>query len=542
MTEYIGTSQILDANGVPFAQPNRIFDPFEPEGVYGFSVSGGVVQEERDKSLSTTLQRGIEFRKMLDDNPVIAGVYLTFMFLMGQVVWRFEPPEGLENDFEAQYYAAFFNSCIEDMGEEDGGGDFKEALRSLFEAFWFGYSVNEMIFKKRHGDHPDARFRSLYTDHLWGFRQFAPRKPGTIERWIFDRFYNVIGCVQQTETMGTYVIPADRFFMVRFRSTTGNPEGNGFLRSAYRMHWNGQQIEDYQLDGLRMNLAGFPVGTVPAEALTTGSTTQQRQVAKYMSKLLKGIQARKVGAALVPAETDREGKPSGISLAFQTTGGNMDDSSKALERTDKLTAMALMANILMIGMQQQGSWALHSSATSLTTLALNDMLKYIVTALRRPVRVVGRWNGFTQSKLPIATFSDIEPEGAWSLLKEVATAASGPLLTWSGEDEAWLRKKMGAPMRTPEVTTGAAADPGHAADPTGEPEPAQSVEKDGRKGMIDAARVAKVLDVSRNVVIGLIARGTLRGSKVGGRWKVTVDSYEEYLRGLTAGPIEPETA
>ena len=93
--------------------------------------------------------------------------------------------------------------------------------------------------------------------------------PGDPKRWIFDTSGGVQGIVQLAPPYYQNVtLPIEKCLLFRTTTVKGNPEGRSMLRNAYRPWYMKKRIEEFEAIGVERDLAGLPVGKVPASTST----------------------------------------------------------------------------------------------------------------------------------------------------------------------------------------------------------------------------------------------------------------------------------
>ena len=78
----------------------------------------------------------------------------------------------IQEDATAKAEAEFLESCMGDMEKS-----WMETINDILSFLPYGYSVHELVFKKRRGIHSrDRRFRSKSSDGRWGWRKPPNRR------------------------------------------------------------------------------------------------------------------------------------------------------------------------------------------------------------------------------------------------------------------------------------------------------------------------------------------------------------------------------
>ena len=116
---------------------------FGEVGSTGLVQYGGEVREDFLRQLQG--KRGYStYREMSDNPPVIGAVLYSIEMLVRGVEWTVSPAD--PNDQRAVDEAAFVSECMTDMSHS-----WPDTLSSILSMLTFGYSYNEIVYKRRLG-------------------------------------------------------------------------------------------------------------------------------------------------------------------------------------------------------------------------------------------------------------------------------------------------------------------------------------------------------------------------------------------------------
>lgn len=339
---------------------------FRELGTSGLKQSGGTLSEEFYRKLRWP-QAGQIYQEMSSNDPVIAAILFCCRMLMRKVDWNVESCADTAADQEC---ADFVQSCLGDMSET-----WEAFIDDLMSYFTYGFSYHEIVYKKRTGPNKDASKNSFYTDGRIGWRKLPSRRQTTISRWEFDVDGGLKGAYQQTDNKEIF-LPIERCLLFRTTNWLGNPEGVSFLRGAYRPWYFKKHIEEVEGIGIERDLAGLPVITAP-EGVDLNSTDDP-----------KAIEARNAAMKLV--SSIRRDRNDGVVMGYgwdiklMSTGGSRQfDTNAVINRYDQRIAITLLADIIMLGADKVGSFALAKVKQSLLATALDAQLQDVCGVLNR---------------------------------------------------------------------------------------------------------------------------------------------------------------
>lgn len=321
----------------------------------------GVFNEEFLPELSGI--RGVKtYREMLDNDDTIGAIMFAIKMLIRQVKWHIEPGGDSAKDREA---AEFVESCMDDMQNT-----WTDTISEILSFLAYGWSFHEIVYKRRMGKTKNRKTSSKYSDGLIGWQKIPPRAQDTLYRWEYDDKDNLIGMTQQPPPdYGLLTIPISKAMLFRTESIKDNPEGRSILRNAYRSWYFKRRIQEIEAIGIERDLAGLPVLHAPDG------------VDIWDDKDRVGI----YNAALTPwSRTSAERIEMGLffqldmKLKLLSTGGTRQfDTNAIINRYDAKIAQTVMADFIMLGHEQTGSFALSEDKTELFAVALGAFLDVI---------------------------------------------------------------------------------------------------------------------------------------------------------------------
>lgn len=431
------TRTVKKAAPPPAADPARAA-PMVELGNTGLQYASGMVQEEWLHQLKGV--QGIRaLREMSENDPIIGSILYAIEMLLRPVTWTVEPGGESPEDERA---ADYLGSLWDDMSHRSSG----------FISEWmatpvFGFSVFEICLKLRASDNAKPGLASQYTDNLIGVRKLAIRHPATLDRWIFDEAGGIQGMIQRAAPRWAPVsIPIDKLLLFSTLQRKGNPEGTSLLRRAYTSWYRKKKLEHIEAIGIERNMAGFPLIYFPPEwSSDTGYSSKVAEVQEIARRIKVDEQA---GLAL-PSLFDAEGNRTLEFTLVATSGKQGADISPIIERYDQRMAMSVLADVILLGHEKVGSFALADSKTNLFTVGLGALLDDIRDVLNRHlVPRLMRMNGFKVEKYPKFQHSDLETVDLVALgdyITKLASAGAPLFPSEEGKLERHLYRVAGLP-------------------------------------------------------------------------------------------------
>lgn len=329
---------------------------FKQLGVTGLRRYGPYVYEEFLPELRWP-QAGRIYQEMADNDAVIGAVmYLAEMLIRG-CTWEVKACGSSDVDIEA---AKFLRECMNDM---DMSWD--NTICEILSMMVYGFSFHEIVYKIRRGpEETNSKYRSKYSDGRIGWRRLPCRAQTSLAEWEFDDDGDVRAFIQRCEpNFDTVRIPMSKGLLFRTRISKDNPEGKSLLRNAYRSWFFKKHFEEIEGIGIERDLAGFPVLTAP------------ENLDLWNEDDAKMVKMRADAEALVASvrRDSEEGMllPHGWELKLLSSSSSRQiDIGGTIERYDNRIAITMLSDIILIGNNRTGSFALADTKQSLLAAAL----------------------------------------------------------------------------------------------------------------------------------------------------------------------------
>ena len=407
-------------------------------GIGGYDFSGDFVRTDFLPQLQWP-QAGQVYEEMSKNDPTIGAILFMAKQLVRRCKWSVEAGGDSPMDKEA---ADFLHSCMEDMDQS-----WNEFIADALSMMVYGWSFHEVVYKIRGGDNRDPRCKSLYQDGKIGWRKLASRSQRTCYGWeICQDTGKVIALKQQAAPdYRMRIIPVDKAIHLKVEDNYGDPFGKSMLRNTYRPWFFKKRIEEIEGIGIERDLAGLPV-LIPPANVDIWDAKDPRMVAlkRNAEHLVKSIRRDQSEGVVIP---------NGWELKLLSTGSQRQfDTNEILNRYDQRIAITFLADIVMLGADKVGSFALADVKKSLLSAALETLLDSIADGInRQEVPRLLKMNGYQLEHLPRLVPDDVETpdlEQLATLLKamnEVGMDTRDPAI------EEFVRKIASLPATPAEV-------------------------------------------------------------------------------------------
>lgn len=306
------------------------------------------------------------YTEMADNDATVGAILFAIEMLMRNVDFKIEPGGNSKKDKEA---AEFVESCLNDMERT-----WADTLSEILSFLTYGWSYHEIVYKRRGGRSSSPILNSKYNDGLIGWRKLPIRSQDTLYGWEYqDQTDELLGMTQMPPPdYGQYTIPIEKALHFRTRSRKDNPEGRSILRTAYRAYFFKKRLEEIEGYGVERDLAGFPVLYAPADLPIWDDDPDMIQTLARAEQIVSNIRRDAREGLVLP------GGENGWKLELITSGSRRQfDTSTIIDRYDKRIATSVLADFVMLGQQQVGSFALADSKTKIFALAIGTYLDVI---------------------------------------------------------------------------------------------------------------------------------------------------------------------
>lgn len=343
----------------------RNYDPMGEYGRTGIRQYAGVLYEEYEHALQG--RRGMEvYTEMSESDSVIGAMLFAVGMLLRQAEWSVDPGGDKDVDKEA---AKFVKSCMDDMSST-----WQDTISEIMSFITYGWSWHEIVYKRRMGQSSDPRLNSKYDDGLIGWRKLPIRSQETLWRWEFEEDGELVGMTQMAPPdFVIRTIPKSKSILFRTKSRKDSPEGRSILRNCYRDWYFKRRMQEIEGIGVERDLAGLPMLT-PPEGVNIWDENDPMMVQQlaYATQLVQNVRRDALEGIVIP-----------FGWSFQLLNGGSRrqfEIGSIIERYDSRIAMTILADFVLLGHQDSGSWALSSDKTKMFSMAIGSYLSIICEA------------------------------------------------------------------------------------------------------------------------------------------------------------------
>lgn len=355
----------IDTN---LADIQKVSASFTEYGIGGFEFSGDFVKTDFLPQLQWPYA-GKVYEEMSSNDPTIGAVLFMAKQLVRRSKW-FVLSGSDPRELEAK---AFVESCMMDMEQS-----WNEFIGEVLSMMVYGWSYHEVVYKIRKGAHPNRMYRSTFNDGKIGWRKLASRGQNTCYGWDIDQNTGEILALKQ-QAAPDYrirIIPESKALHFKTENNYGDPYGRSLLRNTYRPWFFKKRIEEIEGIGIERDLAGLPVLIPPPGIDIWDADNRDMVTMRFASeKLVKSIRRDQSEGVVIP---------NGWELKLLSTGSRRQfDTNMILNRYDQRIAITLLADIVMLGADKVGSFALADVKKSLLSAALETLLDSIADTINR---------------------------------------------------------------------------------------------------------------------------------------------------------------
>lgn len=351
-------------------------------GVMGIRLFGGIPTEEFHSDLQWP-RAANTYKKMTCSTPVASSLML-YQNLTSKVDWRVKPPKNATAEEIKQ--TEFINECLEDMDVP-----FRQVVKDALSCNVYGFAILEKVFRRR-----NKNSGSIYTDNKIGIKKLALRAQETIEKFIMsDDNSEVLGVKQNTSLINSgaiskkveIVIPRNKFLHLMAGSSRGDPFGRSPLRDIYIAWRYLEALSEMEAQGVSKDLVGLPVMRVPAALLSPDADEDQIQTLNNLKMILRNLQTNSQAGIMLPSAVDETTKTPLFDIELLTNNGGQKSFDLAAIKNyyQNQIYTGLFADVLILGTNGVGSFALGQVKNSLTGAAVESMLDNFVDCFNRDV-------------------------------------------------------------------------------------------------------------------------------------------------------------
>jgi hypothetical protein len=354
--------------------------------------------------------------------PTIASAISLVEILVSRSEWKVVVPDSSSE--EEKQRAEFINWSMENMDRP-----WEDYIIEFLAYIMWGFQPVEKIYTKvKTGE---------YKGKL-AIKNFRSVSPTLVSKWLYDKKSGDLMGLRQDLTRlssdfnGTLAglpsiidVPRTKFMLFRYNAKLDNPQGNSPLKSCYISYKQKTTVEDYELIGISRDMGGVPKLGVDIEFLAKASEegSEEQKALLEMDRQAAMLHAGEQAFVRMPIAYNEQGKEL---FTFELVGvngsGKQYDPEDIIKRLENKMLMAFLADVLKLGTESQGSYALAESKTTLLAMGVEHHLKIIKRVLNhdlvKQIYVLNGWeyNSKTSAKFE---YGDIEERDLEVLSKAV---------------------------------------------------------------------------------------------------------------------------
>jgi hypothetical protein len=430
---------------------------FSEKGTLGLKYSSGVVYEDSKEDLQWP--NSLKTYRQMKYDATVASAYNAITSIVSTLDYTagFETTPEAELSDSQKRQRELISSCMKDM-DVSYSAFMKESCTKLL----YGFSVFEKVFKYREGE--DGKHSSQYDDGKIGWAKLAPRSQDTIKEWKFDKKVRKLTHVVQDLTAFTgrtlarqlsftseKKIPMKKVLHFTHNSTRGNPEGSSVLKDCYIAWRYKTSWEELESNIGSRDLNGIPVFELPPEYMAEDAPEGMQAVYQFAKDAINNLHVSESAGLVIPKLIDPISKENLFGFHLESVGGGGGksyDTESIINRYENKILMTFLADVLKMGQDSTGSFALSDNKTNLFQVGIEAILKETLEVVNRQlIPETLKLNGFKLGTEEAVTIGfnnkdDIDLEVIGKFIQQVT--ATGALEIDEGISN-FLRNLVGAP-------------------------------------------------------------------------------------------------
>ena len=244
-------------------------------------------------------------------------------------------------------------------------------------------------------------------------------------------------------------IPIDYSKLLHFRTTSrlNNPEGRSIYRTLVISYHRKRDVGESEAIGINRDLAGLGRFRVPGRILAKGVSGDDAEELAHFEEMAENVHNGEMAAMILSSDRDDKGNLRYDFDLVNSGGARNFDTSAIVQRYDAKLAQGFLADFILLGHEQVGSFALASEKTNVFSVALGGWLNGIASVLNRKLMpLVFEQNGWPTNELPTWVPGDLDDEAIDKIASAVAAlTTTGHLTPGDEKTENHFRRLVGMP-------------------------------------------------------------------------------------------------
>lgn len=376
-------------------------------GRTGLKITSGQVLEEIKRELQFPYSI-ITYKQMAYDAVIASALnYYEHMMLKAKFCVKHHD----KATEEQKYYADFIREVFDDM--EHSWQDFIQEVSSMNT---YGFCVNEIVLRKRL--HSKG---SKYNDGKIGIRKLPIRAQDSISDWDYDDSGALVSLTQKVAKVGKrgrvlmshdgveIVLPRKKFLLFRLGKKKDSPVGESPLKACYYSWKFKNAAEEMESTGLQRDLSGVPIAWIPPQVMDKDADPHLKAQYELFKNIVRNVSNNQQSGMVLPQMYDEKGNPLFKFELLKNDGGKAYDTSKIKEYYSNCILTALSADLLKMGQNNTGSYALGTIKSTLSAIAISAKLKEVCNVINlHLIPLIGEMNGWDRTRLPYMDINDLE--------------------------------------------------------------------------------------------------------------------------------------
>ena len=377
---------------------------------------GGVLDEEFLRELRG--QSGVKiYREMAKNDAVVGASLFAYTTLAKEVSFRVDSAK--PGDVKADEIAEFIRGALFD----DMNLSWRDLLGEIFSFLTYGWSLFEVVLKRRGGNTDDPTTRSRFNDNRIGWRKWAIRSQDTLVKWDLDEHGGVNGMVQRAAPRYEQVtIPIKKALLFRTSVERNSPEGVAILRTSYPTYYQKRRIQIVRGIGIERDLAGLPMIRPPQGVDIWNANDAKASTMKTQAeRVVRNIRRDEHEGILIPY---------GWELTLLSSGGSRQfDITAVLAQLNAEIAMSMMTDFILVGHEKVGAKSVSEDKRDVFSHAASSFLDNICDVINRfAIPVLVRLNGWPEALTPTLAHGPVAKVSLADLTTFIEKAAAAGLL------------------------------------------------------------------------------------------------------------------
>lgn len=412
-------------------------------GYIGLKQKSGVIFEEEKLDLRYP-KASQTFQQMMSDPVVSAGVQEVIKTI---TKIPYSIVSDVDSSEEDEDKAEFIRQNMDDMEHS-----FDAFIREAATMVIYGHAVTEKVWRRRL-----SRRGSKYNDGLWGWKKLPARSQSTITEWEFSDDGREFLGIKQTNAwkndlqLQDTFIPRDKFLLFTTGSTRGNPQGQSPLTKAWSAWKQKLALQEIELLSVSKDMAGTMLVKIPAQYLAPNASDEEVLTRENFERIIRNWQRNEQSGLMIPSDVDDLGNPLFDVQIMGVTGGKTYDTGAIISRYDNQILSGLFADLLVLSLNAQGSYALAEVFEKRANKAIQAYISEIEDVITGDlIAETYRKNGWDDRNIPKFKFGIVDKIAIEEFSKGIQRCASTATLVRSPKNINYIAEQLGLPDRVSE--------------------------------------------------------------------------------------------